>query len=152
MENTIDKHVVPDARLAEGEMKALLVAAVLGFLAWSNRDLISLDYQFWSKADTIVMVQNNSDQDIKNVGVVIWSVPHPMGMIPKGKSMEFKARRSADKTDVVVRFGYGNETLERQAGTLTEQTGYRILIAVNYAGVVTAQVGPPGQEVLQQLP
>ncbi|HEY3197785.1 MAG TPA: hypothetical protein VGJ57_07205 [Nitrospirales bacterium] len=133
-------------------MKVFVVAALLGLLAWANRDLISPDYQFWSKADTIVMVQNNSDQDIKNVGVNVWSVPHVMGTIPKGKSLEFKTRRSGDKTDVVVRFGYGNETIERQAGTLTDQTGYRILIAVNYAGVVTTQVGPPGQEVPQQLP
>ena len=130
-------------------MKFFMVAALLGLLAWSNRDLISLDYQFWNKPDTVVMVQNNSDQDIKNVGVTVWSVPHVMGTIPKGKSLEFKTRRSADKTGVVVRFGYGNETLEYQVGTLTEQTGYRILIAVNYAGVVTAQIGPPGQEVLQ---
>ena len=133
-------------------MKSFLVIAVLGFLVWSNRDQIPSDYQFWSKADTIVVVQNNSDRDIKDVGVVIWSVPHAMGTIPKGKSMEFKTRRSADKTDVVVRFGYGNETLERPAGTLTEQTGYRILIGVNFAGIVTAQVGPPGQEIPQQLP
>ena len=54
-------------------MKLFLIAAVLGLLAWSNRDLISSDYQFWKKADTVIMVQNNSDRDIQNVGVVIWS-------------------------------------------------------------------------------
>jgi hypothetical protein len=133
-------------------MKSLLILAVLGLLAWSNRDLISPDYQFWKKAETIILVQNNSDRDIQNVGVVIWSLPHVMGTISKGKSQEFKARRTADTTEVVVRFGYAGETIERHAGTLTEQTGYRMLIGVNYAGVVTAQVGPPGQEVLQQLP
>ena len=133
-------------------MKLFLVAAVLGLLAWSNRDLISTDYQFWRKAETIIMVQNNSDRDIQNVGVVIWSEPHLMGTISKGKSQEFKMRRPADTTEVVVRFGYGSETIEHHAGTLTTQTGYRMLIGVNYAGIVTAQVGPPGQEVLQQLP
>jgi hypothetical protein len=133
-------------------MKAFVIMALLGVLAWSNRDLMPLDYQFWKKSETIIVVQNNSDKDIQDVGVVVWSTPHRMGTIPKGKSQEFKVRRPANTSEVLVRFGYGPERIERNAGTLTEQTGYRILIAVNYAGVVTSQIGAPGEEVVQQLP
>ena len=128
-------------------MKVFVIAALLGLLAWSNRDLIPLDYQFWKKSDTVITVQNNSDQDIENVGVVVWSTPHPLGTIPKGKSQQLKLRRGSDVADVVVRFGYGPETIERHAGTLTEKTGYRMIIGVNFAGVVTSQMGSPGQEV-----
>jgi hypothetical protein len=133
-------------------MKSLLILAVLGLLAWTNRDLVSPEYQFWKKAETMIVVQNNSDRDIQNVGVIIWSEPHLLGTIPKGKSREFKMRRPADTTEVVVRFGYGGETIEHHAGTLTGQTGYRMVIGVNYAGIVSAQVGPSGQEVVPQLP
>lgn len=127
-------------------MKAFVILALLGLLAWTNRDLIPLDYQFWKKSETMIMVQNNSDQDIHNVGVMVWSTPHPMGTIPKGKSQELKLRGTGDTTEVMVRFGYGPETIERHAGTLTQKTGYRIIIGVNYAGVVTSQIGSPGQE------
>lgn len=127
-------------------MKAFVIIALLGVLAWTNRDLIPLDYQFWKKSETMIKVQNNSDQDIQNVSVVVWSAAHPLGTIPKGKSKDLKLRGSADTTEVVVRFGYGPETIERHAGTLTEKTGYRIVIAVNFAGVVTSQIGSPGQE------
>ena len=127
-------------------MKFFAIAALLGLLAWSNRDLVPLDYQFWKKAEMVITVQNNSDQDIQNVGVVVESTPHPLGTIPKGKSQILKLRRGSDVTDVVVRFVYGPETIERHAGTLTEKTGYRMLVGVNFAGVVTSQVGSPGQE------
>lgn len=127
-------------------MKAFVILALLGLLAWTNRDLIPLDYQFWKKSETMIMVQNNSDQDIHNVGVMVWSTTHPMGTIPKGKSQELKLRGTGDTTEVMVRFGYGPETIERHAGTLTQKTGYRIIIGVNYAGVVTSQIGSPGQE------
>jgi hypothetical protein len=127
-------------------MKVFAIAALLGLLAWSNRDLIPLDYQFWKRAEMVITVQNNSDQDIQNVGVVVGSAPHPLGAIPKGKSQVLKLRRGSEVTDVVVRFGYGPETIERHVATLTEKTGYRILVGVNFAGVVTSQIGAPGQE------
>ena len=149
----VGKHLVPaPAGLFGRLMKAVVIMALLGVLAWSNRDLVPLDYQFWKKSETVIMVQNNSDRDIQDVGITVWSTPHRMGTISKGQSQEFKVRRPAETTDVLVRFGYGLETIERHAGILTEQTGYRILIAVNYAGVVTSQIGAPGEEVLQQLP
>jgi hypothetical protein len=127
-------------------MKVFAIAALLGLLAWTNRDLIPLDYQFWKKAEMVITVQNNSDQDIQNVGVVVESTPHPLGTISKGKSQVLKLRRGSEVSDVVVRFGYGPETIERHAGTLTEKTGYRMLVGVNFAGVVTSQIGSPGQE------
>src|SRR5438105_409046 len=128
-------------------MKALAIAALLGLLAWSNRDLIPLDYQFWKKSEMVITVQNNSDQDIQNVGVVVESTPHLLGTIPKGKTQVLKLRRGSDVTDVMVRFVYGPETIERNAGTLTQKTGYRIIVGVNFAGVVTSQIVSPGEEV-----
>lgn len=130
-------------------MKAIVITALIGVLAWSNYDSIPLEYQFWKKSETTIVLQNNSDQDIQNVVVVVWSVPHPIGMIPKGKSREFKSRRSGEETDVLVRFRYGSEAMDRHVGTLTPLTGYRMVVSLNYAGIVTAQIGAPGQEVLQ---
>jgi hypothetical protein len=131
-------------------MKGFVITALFALLAWSNLDLFPLEYQFWRRAETNIMVQNNSDQDIQGVVAVVWSLPHPLGMIPKGKSRDFKARRAGDETEVLVRFRYGSEAIERRVGTLTPLTGYRMVVTLNYAGIVTAQVGPPGQEVLQQ--
>lgn len=131
-------------------MKAIVITALIGLLAWSNLDLIPLDYQFWKKSETTIVLQNNSDQDIQSVVVIVWSMPHPIGMIPKGKSREFKARRSGEETDVLVRFRYGSETMDRHVGMLTPLTGYRMVVTLNYAGIVTALIGAPGQEVIQQ--
>jgi hypothetical protein len=128
-------------------MKVFAIAALLGLLAWSNRDLIPLDYQFWKKSEMVITVQNNSDQDIQNVGVVVGSNPHPLGTIPKGKSQVLKLRRGSDVVDVVVSFAYRSEPYEQHAGTLTEKTGYRMLVGVNFAGVVTSQIGSLGQDV-----
>jgi hypothetical protein len=96
------------------------------------------------------VLHNNSDQDIQNVVVVVWSLPHQIGSIPKGKSREFKARRSGEQTDVLVRFRYGADVIDRNLGLLTPLTGYRMVVTLNYAGIVTAQIGPEGQEILQQ--
>jgi hypothetical protein len=131
-------------------MKAIVITVLIGVLVWSNLDSIPLEYQFWKKSETTIVVNNNSDQDIQNVVVVVWSLPHPIGMIPKGKSREFKARRSGEETDVSVRFRYGSEAMDRNLGMLTPVTGYRMVVSMNYAGIVTAQIGAPGQEVLQQ--
>src|SRR5205809_6768737 len=105
-------------------MKVFAIAALLGLLAWSNRDLIPLDYQFWKKSDAVGTVQNNSDQDIQNVGVVVWSTPHPRGTMPKGESQILKVRRAADMTDVSLRFVCCPETIEGHEGTLSEDKGY----------------------------
>lgn len=130
-------------------MKFFVITALLGLLAWSNLDLIPLDYQFWKKSETTIVLQNNSDQDVQNVVVVVWSLPHQIGIIPKGKSREFKARRSGEETDVLVRFRYGSDVIDRNVGMLTPLTGYRMVLTLNYAGIVTAQIGAAGQEVFQ---
>ena len=130
-------------------MKFFVITALLGLLAWSNLDLIPLDYQFWKKSETTIVLQNNSDQDVQNVVVVVWSLPHQIGNIPKGKSREFKARRSGEETDVLVRFRYGSDVIDRNVGMLTPLTGYRMVLTLNYAGIVTAQIGAAGQEVFQ---
>jgi hypothetical protein len=126
-------------------MKGFLIVALLGLLAWSNRDRIPLEYQFWRHAETLITIQNNSDQDIKDVVVIVWSTPHELGSIPKGKVEDLRLLRIRDSTEVVVRFRYGAELIERHAGTLTEDTGYRMAVTVYYAGVVMAQIGNPGQ-------
>jgi hypothetical protein len=124
-------------------MRGFVIIVLLGLLVWSNRDRIPLEYQFWRHAETVITIKNNSDQDIKDVVVIIWSTPHQLGSIPKGKSEDLTLLRMRDSTEVVVRFRYGTELIERHAGTLTEETGYRMAISVYYAGVVMAQIGGP---------
>jgi len=133
-------------------MKGVLIVALLGLLLWTNRDRVPLEYQFWKKPETLVVIQNSSDQDIHDVVVVIWANPQAVGTIPKGKSYELNMLRPRDATEVVIRFRYGTEVIERHAGTLNEATGYRLNVAVNYAGVITTQVGTPGQAIQHQLP
>jgi protoheme ferro-lyase len=131
-------------------MKTFLIVVLLGVVVWSNRDRIPVQYQFWSP-ETIVTVQNNSDQEIKDVALVLWSKPRFLGVIPKGRKEELKLRRERETTDVLIRFHYGTETIERYVGTLNESSGYRMLIAVNYAGVITSQTGTAAQEMLRNL-
>lgn len=124
-------------------MKGLIIIVLLGLLVWSNRERIPLEYQFWRHAETLITIQNNSDRDIKDVVVIVWSTPHELGTIPKGRFQDLRLLRIRDSTEVVVRFRYGMELIERHAGTLTEETGYRMAISVYYAGVVMAQIGSP---------
>lgn len=119
----------------------ILLYVLLVLFAWSNRDRIPPEYQFWRNNQTWVKVQNNSDQDLKEVAVVVWGSPHQLGTIKKGTSQTLKSYRRHEIAEVVVRFRYGNELIERHAGTLGEDDNYRMLITVNYAGVVVAQPG-----------
>jgi hypothetical protein len=64
-----------------------------------------------------------------------------LGTIGKGSAQELKIGRKRDVTDVVIRFRYGNEMIERFAGTLDEEDKYRMLITINYAGVVVVREG-----------
>jgi protoheme ferro-lyase len=124
-------------------IKGVFIAALLGLLLWSNRDRIPIEYQFWQKAETVISVKNNSDRDIHDVMVAVWSKEHPVGTIAKGQDQVVKAGRLRDTTEVVLRFRYGPELIERHVGTLSDETGYRMVIAVNYAGVITSQMGSP---------
>jgi hypothetical protein len=121
-------------------MRNVLILLLIGVLAWTNRDRIPTDYQFWKKPETLVTVQNNSDQEVKDVVVHAWSQPYPLGAIPKGTNKNIRRVRPRDATDVVIRFHYGSEMIERHAGTLADTSGQRLVISLNYAGVVTSQV------------
>ena len=121
-------------------MRNIVIMLLIGVLAWTNRDRIPTDYQFWKKPETLVTVQNNSDQEVKDVVVRAWSHSYPVGAIPKGTNRNIRGVRPADATDVVIRFHYGSEMIERHAGTLPDTSGQRLVISLNYAGVVTSQV------------
>ncbi len=121
--------------------KEYLVLALFVLFVWSNRDRVPPEYQFWRNNQAWVKVQNNSDQDLEDVAVVVWSSPHKLGTIKKGKSQEVRSYRTRDVTEVVIRFRYGNEQIERHVGTLDEFEKYQMLITVNFAGVVVAQGG-----------
>ena len=73
--------------------------------------------------------------------VVVFSSPHPLGTLLKGQNKNLDVPRFRDVTDVIIRFKYGGETVERLVGTLDEDTDYNMNIQVNYAGVVTSQIG-----------
>ena len=121
--------------------KEYLIFALFALFVWASRDNIPAEYQFWRQNDTQIKVENNSDQDVSNVSVVVWSVPHNLGTIGKGSAQELKIGRKRDITDVVIRFRYGNEMIERYAGPLDEEAKYRMLIIINYAGVVAVRAG-----------
>jgi len=121
--------------------KEHLLFALFALFVWSSLDKIPPEYQFWKQNDTQIKVENNSDQDILDVSVMVWSLPHKLGTIKKGTVQELKIGRKRDVTDVVIRFRYGNETIERFAGTLDAEDQYRMLITINYAGVVVVKEG-----------
>ena len=119
----------------------ILLYVLLALFVWSNRDRIPPEYQFWRNNQAWVKVQNNSDQDLREVSVVVWGSPHQLGTIKKGTSQELQSYRKHDITEVVIRFRYGNEQIERHAGTLYEDDKYQMLITVNFAGVVVVREG-----------
>jgi hypothetical protein len=128
-------------------LKGALVAALLVLLVWMNRDQIPAEFQFWSKKETVITVRNNSDRAINDVVLVVWSKEHPLGTIPKGTSRDVKTPRPRDTTEVVLKFRYGPELIDHHVVTLSDQTGYQLTAAVNYAGVVTTQMGTAGSEM-----
>ena len=121
--------------------KEHLILVLFALFVWTSRDNIPAEYQFWRSNATQIKVENNSDQDISNVSVVVWSIPHSLGTIKKGNTQELKISRKRDVTDVVLRFRYGNEMIERFAGTLDEDNQYRMLLTIGYAGVVIVRAG-----------
>ena len=127
-------------------IKGIVIVVLLGVLVWTNRDQIPTEYQFWKKAETVIVVRNNADRDINDVVVVVWSKEHPLGTIPKGQAREIKAFREGDATEVVLKLRYGSEGIERHVARLTSETGYRLVLAVNFAGVITVQLGQDGQQ------
>lgn len=127
-------------------MKEYLLAAFLLLVLWSNRDRLPVEYQFWRQNETLIQVLNRSDQDITGVGLVVWASPHTLGNILKGRGKELRVPRQRDTTEVVVRFKYGKELIERHAGTLNEENNYRMNVLVHFAGVVLTEYGVEATE------
>lgn len=126
--------------------KEYLIFAVLVFLVWASRNSIPARFQFWTTTDTMITVQNNSGQDLSDVTLVVWSEAHPLGIIRKDSTKKLNTPRLRDTTDVIIKFKYGSEPVERHVGTLEESSNYKMNIQVNFAGVVTAQVGTASSE------
>jgi hypothetical protein len=123
--------------------KNYLLVILLVLFAWSSLDKLPPEYQFWKKNQTWIKVQNNSDQDLKNVSVGVWSQQHQLGTIKPGMSRELMVARRRDVSPVLLRFHYGSEELERYAGMLNEDNQYQMVINVSFAGVVTAREATP---------
>jgi hypothetical protein len=126
--------------------KEYLIFAVVVFLVWASRNSIPPRFQFWTTTDTMITVQNNSGQDLSDVTLVVWSESHPLGTIRKDSAKKLNTPRLRDTTDVIIKFKYGSEPVERHVGTLEESSNYKMNIQVNFAGVVTAQVGTASAE------
>ena len=124
----------------------ILLYVLLVLFAWSNRDRIPPEYQFWRHNQTSITVMNSSDQDLRDVSLMVWGAPHKLGTIRKGQSQELKTHRQHDMTEVVIEFRYGNEMIDRHAGTLDEDDKYLMKITVSYAGVVVVQEGVDAPE------
>ena len=124
----------------------LLVICVL-LILWSNLDQLPPKYQFWRQSETLILVVNQSDRDITGTRLVVWSKPHPLGDIKKGRSKEFRVTRQRDVTEVVFRFKYGDEVIERHAGTLDQRNDYRMTIFVHFAGIVLTHLGGTAGEL-----
>ena len=121
--------------------KEYLILAVFVLFVWAVRDKVPPQLQFWKTFTTMITVQNNSDHDLSDVTLIVWSAPHSLGALTRGSSKSITTPRLRDVTDVIIRFKYASEPVERLAGTLDEDTDYRMNIQVNFAGVVTAQIG-----------
>ena len=127
-------------------MKEYLPIVLLLLFAWSNRDRIPVEYQFWKQNETWIRVRNQSDQDITGVILVVWSTPHALGDIKKGTVKDLRIPRKRDITEVVIRLRYGSEVIERHTGTLDESNNYQMTILLNFGGVVRTQSGVAGEK------
>jgi len=121
--------------------KEYIIVALVVLLLWTGRHNIPARFQYWTTTDTMFTVQNVSGQDLSDVTLVLWSVPHPLGTLGKDVVKDFKTPRLGDATDVIIKFKYGAEPVERHLGIMDESSNYKMSIQVNFAGVVTAQFG-----------
>lgn len=119
--------------------KEYLVLALFVLFVWSSRDKLPAEFQFWKKSNAAIKVLNNSGQDLSDVALVVYSVPRALGNIKKDASKELSVKRLRDYSDVVIRFKYGGDMIERYAGTLDEDADHHLVISVNFAGVVTTE-------------
>jgi len=121
--------------------KEYLVFVLFILFVWSSRDKLPTEFQFWKKSSAGITVQNNSGQDVTDVSLVVYSIPKPLGTIKKDASKTLAVKRLRDHSDVIIRFKYGNDMIERYVGPIDEDSNYQMTIFVNFAGVVTAETG-----------
>src|SRR3989442_14539123 len=121
--------------------KDYLIFVLVVFIVWVRRNSIPPRFQFWTTTDTHITVQNNSGQDLSDVTLVVWSESHPLGTIRKNAAKNLKTPRLRDTTDVIIKFKYESEPVERHDGTLDESSNYKMDIQGNFAGVGTAPAG-----------
>ncbi len=124
--------------------KEHLILALFVLFVWASRDKLPTELQFWKKSTAGITVQNNSDQDLTDVILVVYSTPNPLGTIRKDKSRTLTPKRLRDHSDVVIQFRYGGDIVERYVGTIDEDSNYQMTIRVNFAGVVNAETGSLG--------
>src|SRR2546427_13226567 len=120
--------------------KEYLILAVFVLFVWAVRDKVPPQLQFWKTFTTMITVQNNSDHDLSDVTLIVWSAPHPLGALTRGSSKSITTPRLPDVTDVIIRFKYASEPVRRLAGTLDQDTCYRMKIQGNLPGVRTCRV------------
>ena len=121
--------------------KEYLVFVLFILFVWSSRDKLPTEFQFWKKSSAGITVQNNSGKDVTDVSLVVYSIPKPLGTIKKDASKTLAVKRLRDHSDVIIRFKYGNDMIERYVGPIDEDSNYQMTIFVNFAGVVTAETG-----------
>ncbi|MEK6548909.1 MAG: hypothetical protein AABZ51_02310 [Nitrospirota bacterium] len=121
--------------------KEYLVLVLFVLFVWSSRDKLPTEFQFWKKSSAGITVQNKSGQDITDVSLVVYSTHNSLGAIKKDTSRTLAVKRLRDYSDVVIRFKYGGDIIERYVGPIDEDSNYQMTIFVNFAGVVTAQTG-----------
>lgn len=132
--------------------KEYLVLALFVLFVWSSRDKLPAEFQFWKKSNAGITVQNNSGQDLPDVTLVVYSTPNSLGTIKKDKSKTLAVKRLRDYSDVVIRFKYGGDMIERYVGTLDEDSNYSMAISVNFAGVVTTEDGSTAEGKEEESP
>src|SRR5437899_12752712 len=114
-----------------------LILAGFVLFVWAVRDKVTPQFQFWKKFATNITVQNHSDKDLSGVTVVVWSTPHYLGTLLKGQNKNVDVPRLRDVTDVIIKFKYAEETVERLVGTMAEDTDDNKHMQVNYGFVLT---------------
>lgn len=119
--------------------KEYLLVVVSVLLVWSVKDRLPSEYQFWKRDVTVVTIQNHSSQDLQDVALVVFSTPYQVGTIKKDTDKTVSARRIRESTEVVIRFVYGSEVVERHVGTLGEARDHQMTIIVTLGGAVVVQ-------------
>src|SRR5437870_6523451 len=89
--------------------KEYLILAVFVLFVWAVRDKVPPQLQFWKTFTTMITVQNNSDHDLSDVTLIVWSAPHSLGALTRGSSKSIttpRLRRSEEHTSELQSRGH----------------------------------------------